>query len=244
MTSPIFLDKNRRRINARLKIVLNQQEDYLSGSTAGSTRAAGDALQSLVGTSLRNILGNLSGDYSDVFARRAMADVTFKDSLGNYKDSLGNYHVVDVKTHREDVSFSMPNLISVEWLCRFYEANDNFFDVLLISYLVEGNTVKVSSCDLFPIEWLDWGCLTIGALGWGQIQIANAKNVTIRPQLRRDWMLTFCDRILAFYPKEIVKVNKRIAYFEKAKAFWVAQEEGENASISLPTLPVDEGEVG
>ena len=236
-TSPIFSQANRLRINAELKNALNQNSDYLSDHTSTSTRAAGDAVQSLIGEKLGFILGDLAGDYPDTFARRAMADLAFTDTDGNY-------HVVDVKTHRSDVSFSMPNLILVERLCRFYEVGDNYFDILLVDYSVSGNAATVSSCEVMPIEWLDWSCLIIGALGWGQIQIANAKNVRVRPQPRREWMLTFCERILAFYQKEIAKVSKRIVYFEKARAFWIAQNSVETTNVILPTLPFDEGEVG
>ena len=34
-------------------------------------------------------------------------------------------------------------------------------------------------CKFVPIELLDWSCLTLGALGWGQIQIANSNNIVI-----------------------------------------------------------------
>lgn len=40
-----------------------------------------------------------------------MADIAFKD-----RDDF--YYVVDVKTHREDTKFNMPNLTSVERLAR------------------------------------------------------------------------------------------------------------------------------
>ena len=41
---------------------------------------------------MSEILGKHSGEYSASFARRAMADLAFKDKLANY-------YVVDVKTH-------------------------------------------------------------------------------------------------------------------------------------------------
>lgn len=42
-----------------------------------------------------------------------MADLAFTDKEGFYS-------VVDVKTHRADTKFNMPNLTSVERLARFY----------------------------------------------------------------------------------------------------------------------------
>ena len=36
-------------------------------------------------------------------------------------------------------------------------------------------------------------------------------------------MLQFCDVVLDFYPREIAKITKRIAQFEKVKQFWLAK---------------------
>ena len=57
-------------------------------------------------------------------------------------------------------------------------------------------------------------------------------------------MLTFCDRILNFYPKEILKISKRIAYFERARDVWLARGDGDMGNPPLPALPVDEEEGG
>jgi hypothetical protein len=71
-----------------------------------------------------------------------------------------------------------------------------------------------------------WDCLTIGALGTGQIQIAGSKRIETDPsQKRRSWMLEFCDTVLAFYPREITKITRRIGKFEKVKEFWLAKPE-------------------
>ena len=75
-----------------------------------------------------------------------------------------------------------------------------------------------------PIEFLDWDCLTIGALGWGQIQIANSNRVSINPQYpRKKWMLEMCDIVAEFYVKEIGKISERIGHFEKVREFWLAK---------------------
>jgi hypothetical protein len=72
---------------------------------------------------------------------------------------------------------------------------------------------------------LDWNCLTLGALGWGQIQIANSNNIIIdRKQTRREWMLSLCDKLAEFYPKEISKINDRILRFKEIKEYWLKQE--------------------
>lgn len=165
-------------------------------------------------TIFQGILGDLCGTYSAQFARRAMADIAFTD-----KD--GFYCVVDVKTHRLDTHFNMLNLTSVERLARFYEDDNNYFVVLSLAYLVKGTKLKIDNVHFVPIEFLSWDCLTIGALGWGQIQIANSNNIVVNPKYsRKKWMLEFCDVMLDFYPKEISKIDSRIKHFRKVRKHW------------------------
>ena len=143
-----------------------------------------------------------------------MADLAFYDADGLY-------YIVDVKTHRLDTKFNMPNLTSVERLARFYEDDKNYFVILTIAYNLEGVRVTVSKVHFVPIEFLSWECLTIGALGWGQIQIANSNKIVITPSNnRKAWMIDLCDTLLEFYPSEIGKIGERIEYFKKVKGRW------------------------
>lgn len=219
MNSPLFDPKTRERIEGKVCDLLNEQADFLSADTSESTRAAGDAIQSIIEDNFAVILGDHIGEYSASFARRAMADLAFKDKF-NY------YCVVDVKTHRESTAFNMPNLTSVDRLARFYEDDTNYFIMLMVKYSVGGTKVTVRHVHFVPIEHLKWDCLTIGALGTGQIQIADSKRIEIDPsQKRRAWMLEFCDTVLAFYPREIAKITKRIGKFEKVKEFWLSKSD-------------------
>lgn len=198
---------------------LNAQEDFLSANTINSPRAVGDALQTLLEQNFDKLLGEACAEYSASFARRAMADLAFRDAQGCY-------YIVDVKTHRTDTKFNMPNLTSVERLARFYEDDANYFVLLLVSYHIEDTKVAVTGVKFVPIEFLDWECLTIGALGWGQIQIANSNRVKINTNYsRKKWMLELCDVLLQFYPKEIAKIGLRIEHFEKVKEFWLKKAE-------------------
>ncbi|NOT63341.1 MAG: hypothetical protein HOP19_24290 [Acidobacteria bacterium] len=215
MKSSLFQTTEYLQVQARVRDLLNQSEDFLSGYTAQSPRAAGDAIENIISASFAQLLGEHCGEYSASFARRAMADLAFKD-----RDGL--YYVVDVKTHRTDTKFNMPNLTSVERLARFYEDDANYFTVLLVGYTVQGMRIDVSEVTFVPIEFLGWDCLTIGALGWGQIQIANANHVTINQGYsRKRWMIEFCNALLEFYPKEIVKIGERISRFEQVRNFWL-----------------------
>jgi hypothetical protein len=219
MRSAIFSTDEFRQIAQRTKDFLNKHEDFLSVSTAHSTRAVGDAIEGILGDGFQAILGDYCAEYSANFARRAMADLAFKD-----KDDL--YYVVDVKTHRADTKFNMPNLTSVERLARFYEDDRNYFVLLLVKYTLEGTHAGISETAFVPIEFLDWNCLTVGALGWGQIQIANSNLVNVRPHYsRKAWMLELCDVMLEFYPREIGKIHSRIEHFEVVKKHWQAKTE-------------------
>lgn len=217
--SNVFYSDYYKDLERKIKKFLNEQTDYLSPRTINSPRAVGDAIENVLVENFGKILGDTAKDYSSDFARRAMADFAFTD-----KD--GFYYVVDVKTHRLDTKFNMPNLTSVERLSRFYEDDKNYFTILKVNYKVEDPKVVIDKVTFAPIEFFGWDCLTLGALGWGQIQIANANIVTIlEKNKRKDWMIEMCDNLLEFYPREIGKINERIEHFKKVKERWEAKKE-------------------
>lgn len=213
-TSPIFYNGQHKAIEEAIADLLNSQPDFLSPRSATSTRAVGDAIQAVLSEHFEEILGDLCAEYSADFARRAMADLAFSD-----RD--GFYYVVDVKTHRLETHFNMPNLTSVERLTRFYQDDRNYFLVLIVKYTIQGTKVDVRGVHFVPIEFLSWNCLTVGALGWGQIQIANANIMEFNEgRSRREWMLELCDVMLEFYPREIAKIGERIEYFKRVRREW------------------------
>ena len=143
-----------------------------------------------------------------------------------FKDVEGIYSIIDVKTHREDTHFNMPNLTSVDRLARFYESDDNVFSLIMIKYSIRGTDLEVSDVLFAPIEFIDWECLVVGALGWGQIQIANSNNIrTVMKNSRKKWMLQLCDVMMDFYPREIVKIRERIQRFESLREYWDKKED-------------------
>jgi len=218
--SKIFYTNIYLPLQKKIVDFLNKQPDFLSPRTINSPRAVGDAIENILVENFDKILGDLAKDYSSTFARRAMADLAFTDKNGFY-------YVVDVKTHRLDTKFNMPNLTSVERLARFYEDDSNYFVVLKVDYKIQGTRAVIKKATFVPMEFLSWECLTIGALGWGQIQIANANFVkTVPCYSRKKWMLELCDNLFEFYPREIGKTNERIAYFKKVKKFWQKKKDG------------------
>ncbi len=219
MKSRIFSTSSYQDIQQATLHLLNSQQTFLSPDTWHSTRAAGDAVERIIAGSFNTILGSWLSEYSAAFARRAMADLAFTDVDGFY-------YVVDVKTHRTDTKFNMPNLTSVERLARFYEDDSNHFTLLLVSYQLDEEKTEFTSVRFIPIEFLDWGCLTIGALGWGQIQIANSNRIIVNSGYsRKRWMLELCDVLMEFYPKEISKITGRIDHFKQVRDFWLAKVE-------------------
>ncbi len=220
MKSEIFYTDSYKLIEDKIKVFLNQYPDFLSKDTVSSTRAAGDAIQYILEDNFRDILGEFCKEYSRSFARRSMADLAFTD-----QNDL--YYVVDVKTHRLETEFNMPNLTSVERLARFYEDDKNYFVILMVVYSIVSNVhLHVERVHFVPIEFLSWSCLTIGALGWGQIQIANARNIVINHGYsRKKWMLELCDVLSEFYPHEIEKVKTRIEHFEKIRRQWEEKQD-------------------
>ncbi len=196
---------------------LRENPPTLTEQTANSTRSVGDAIEQVISDRFEELLIDRPISYSANFARRAMADFAFADASGNY-------YLVDVKTHRIDTQFNMPNLTSVRRICRLYEDDSNFFVILMLSYTVDGTRINVENVHFLPIEFLRWSCLTIGALGWGQIQIANASHVDIdRTSTRKKWMLGLCDTMMEFYPREISKINERIDFIGNVRSIWEAR---------------------
>lgn len=214
----LFTKKSRTEFAIKVIKSLNDA-NLVVPEQADNPRTVGDAVQDFLAENFKNYFQpNVLKEYNSSFSRRSLEDFAFIDNEDNY-------YAVDCKTHNVDTVFNMPNLISVERLAHFYEVNNNYFTVLINSYSVssEGKLI-FKECIFSPIEMLDWNCLTIGALGWGQIQIANASRIDIdETSTRKKWMLKLCDYLDIFYPKEISKITHRIDRFKKVREFWESQ---------------------
>jgi hypothetical protein len=220
MKSKLFYTNAYQMVQKNIKTFLNEQNVTLNKNAAKSTRGVGDTIQDILSENFQTVANAIvCTNCSANFARRAMADLAFED-----KD--GCYYIVDVKTHMISTKFNMPNLTSVERIARFYEDDKNYFVILMVTYDIEKLVVVVKSVDFIPIEFLDWECLTIGALGWGQIQIANSNRIKIKKKpSRKQWMLQLCWELFEFYPKEIQKIDKRLQHFKKVENFWKQRSE-------------------
>ena len=199
-----------------LEILNRDAQSIVSVNSMSSPRSIGDAVQEfLAHKGLAEALSKIGISHIDSdFSRRSMEDIAFEDNNGNY-------YAVDVKTHNLSTQFNMPNLISVRRIANFYRNDSNTFCILIVSYKVVDNKLEYGECYFAPIEAFSWDCLTLGALGWGQIQIANANNLQFNQTVsRKQWMLDMCDRLELFYNEEIGKIVERKDWFSTIRQEW------------------------
>lgn len=202
--------------NKILEILNRDAQTIVSVNSMSSPRSIGDAVQEfLAQRGLAEALAEIGISHIDSdFSRRSMEDIAFEDNSGNY-------YAVDVKTHNLSTQFNMPNLISVRRLANFYRNDSNTFCILIVSYEVVDNKLEYRECNFKPIEAFSWDCLTLGALGWGQIQFANANNLQFNQLMsRKRWMLDMCDKLETFYDEEIGKIVERKDWFSKIRQDW------------------------
>lgn len=180
-------------------------------------RVVADAVQDFLGSKdgLQNCIPqNMLKSFENDFERRSMEDMAFRDINDRY-------YAIDCKTHNLDTSFNMPNLISIRRLANFYRNDLNVFCVLIVEYKIVNGHIEYTNCYFKPIEAFSWKCLTIGALGWGQIQLANANVLKFNKKIdRKAWMLQLCDVIDQFYDEELGKINARKGWFDEVKEYW------------------------
>lgn len=134
---------------------------------------------------------------------RAIEDVQIKDKNQLYK--------VDVKSHFLDADFSMPNLVSVDRIRRFYEDENNHILYVFIDYSTDNETTTIENVIVCFIEELDWDILAIQNLGKGQLQIKNMKNGLSFTDIGREaWIETLKVKVKLFYENQLEKISKYI----------------------------------
>jgi len=196
-------------LRVRIETFLQARRSFIvSEEFRRSTRGVGDAIEGLIVDEFRDIARGLVDVVDTNFSRRAMEDLSFQ--------IRSKYYAVDVKTHRDEPGFHMPNLTSVRRLMDFYEDDDHHFVIVMIKYrLTDTGSLEDITAIAEPIEWFDWDCLRIGALGWGQLQFRSASDIRInRNQTREDWLRTFVGELRQHYAREEDKIKERLNYVE------------------------------
>ena len=79
MRSSYYYQGHYEQVATAIRKYINSLDDFLSPQTAGSPRAVGDALESLVVERFETFLGDWCSEYSSEFSRRPTADVAYTD---------------------------------------------------------------------------------------------------------------------------------------------------------------------
>ena len=141
----------------------------------------------------------------NIIINKAKSKRTIEDVQINYGKLT---YKVDVKTHGANNELSMPNLISIDRLRKFYESDDNFLIYVFINYSTENNITKINKIDVKYIEEIHWSMLAIQNIGKGQLQIKDMKNDLLFTEADREkWMTTLRLKAVKYYDKLIEKVE-------------------------------------
>ncbi len=205
--SKVFYTDYYLEVESKIQQVISHYKRFLTPQVINSPRSVGEAVQEITTDNFIESVKDICVNHDITQGRRSMADLKFTD-----KDGIEYF--VDIKTHNINTEFNMPNLSSVKRLFDLYQDPTKYLAILLVSYSALNNELNVTQVKFFPIEFLDWSCLNIGALGWGQIQISNSNKLVFAKHKDRDiWMNKFRERLTSFYDKELVKIIKRKKYF-------------------------------
>ena len=134
-------------------------------------------------------------------SKRSIEDIQIKQGLELYK--------IDIKSHDVNSDFSMPNLVSIDRLRKFYEKDTNFLVYIFVDYKTVGTTTTIEKIEVRLVEELDWSIVAIQNLGKGQLQIKNMNSdlVFITPN-RAVWMATLKTNATNYYNKLIQKIER------------------------------------
>jgi hypothetical protein len=178
-----------------------------------SVRAVGDKIPSVIGEKIKRAFGSYIIDFKILDSSKKISNIIVQDKF------LNNYFI-DIITHNINKVFARPNITTVKTIEKLYSNPKNIFLILLVHYNPDQQNNFITEVQLFPIEWLDWDSLDIGALGNGQIQIKDSGNVVINKNAKRDnWNREFQNRLITFYKKQQAKISKRISQLMEVSLF-------------------------
>jgi hypothetical protein len=218
MKSKMFYEGYYKEIQFKIKNFLNSKT-IRELDIPETVRTTGDKIPEVLGHQMETILKPYIRDFSIPVSNKSIADYEFLDNEGFH-------NFINVITHREETLFSMPNITSVDRLKKLYENDKNIFVVLLIDYSISKPSKNITNVRFIPIEFYDWDCLTLGALGSGQIQIRKASDITeVENNSRKDWMLEFFERLDEFYVNEADKTVKRLKSLISLRTEWKAKKD-------------------
>tara|TARA_B100000214_G_scaffold306617_1_gene237693 strand:- start:577 stop:1179 length:603 start_codon:yes stop_codon:yes gene_type:complete len=164
-------------------------------------RGVADIIEQDVSRIILNLKSQIIKESYEAKSKRSIEDVGLVTK--DYDDVK-----IDIKTHDTESELSMPNLISISRLKKFYENDRNLLLYVFVKYINHGNNVQVLEVKVKPIEQLNWECLTIGNLGKGQLQITDMNKISFQNFMtRKDWMERLSYDAIIYYQKLIDKIR-------------------------------------
>lgn len=134
-------------------------------------------------------------------SKRSIEDIQIKEGANLYK--------IDIKSHDVMSDFSMPNLVSIDRLRKFYEKDTNFLVYIFVDYKTVGTTTTIDKIEVRLVEELDWSILAIQNLGKGQLQIKNMNSELIFTSINRDeWISVLKKNAIDYYNKLLSKIER------------------------------------
>jgi hypothetical protein len=117
---------------------------------------------------------------------------------------------IDIKTHDSKAELSMPNLISISRLKKFYKNDKNLLLYVFVKYINFGHSIQILDVQVKSIEQLNWECLTIGNLGKGQLQVRNMNEISFQNHMtRNDWMERLSYDVVIYYQSLVNKIQTK-----------------------------------
>lgn len=217
MSNNLVDPNNIKKIENIFHKFLNRQDRSDLGISSGSgVRTSGDKIQKIISQQSPKLLVDYGKNFIVQDSRKSVYNFAFDDI------SRPITFYVNTVTHRIETKFNMPNITSVDRLQKLYERENFYFIILLISYKSTKQKDFVTRVDFKPIEYFTWDSLGIGALGSGQLQIRNVKNIEYNLGMnRKSWMIEFSDKLKDFYIDEAKKTVRRIEKAGQLKKIWM-----------------------
>lgn len=189
-------------IENNIKLLLNEDNLIKERLSRNDHRSIGNIIEE-----------KIKRNSQDIFPKNLISNIGLKPSKKSMSDLIclssdGYLHNIDVKTHMENTTFNMPNITSVEKLIDLYKSDKNYFSIILVKYMIIDGSCVVSNVIFSPIENISIDCLTIGALGKGQLQLKNSNSVCFSKIDRNEWIDNFKNMMSKFYDKQIIKFTK------------------------------------
>ena len=166
-------------------------------------RGIADIIEVIVSDIILNLKHQSIKELYEAKSKRSIEDVGLVTT--DYDDIK-----IDIKTHDSESDLSMPNLISISRLKKFYENDRNLLLYVFVKYVNNDNLIQILDIKVKSIEQLHWDCLTIGNLGKGQLQVKNMDEISFQNFMtRKDWMERLSYDVVIYYQSLINKIQTK-----------------------------------